>query len=710
MTTETTPALRKWTATDAGPIQIKRIQKALSAVRSRGTAVRELWGVRGESEHTSIVTKIGDPCRPEVLELLGTVGERYDYTITRRTAPQILADLEALLPQIELPTEDRRRDPEEARARDEAAKAARAEREAVKAARESAWKKITAKAPPGSTAVILAEYERDDCDSMSDYFATKTERVCVIGFRTGSRESFATLRKAAACFPPTAHLGPDRDLYTVRHVSTADDPASNRYKGSYVPFGGDLHGSTFSTEGEARAAIESADTLPDCEWIIDHSSIEHRDNYSGGAGNYLKAGGRYSTGWAVRSRPLGAVPYLDFEDQLPAAIEPGEAESFSIVEIFHEKRGCPVFIVAPARRLPETAFSRLRSSCRLAGGWYSRKWGSSPSGFAFKSEEAAKLWAAQHLGTATVPSAASPADTFDDLADRLAQDARVFPRKENTPKQRKQAASARFDASNAQHATDAARALAAGYRAGDLPADLRSIRPTLGELRDLTRRTRDHSREGYYDVIPTDNLASDDPRAEALRRYVNAPDRSEALRSENRAAELPYVRIPGFFPTPADVASDLVGMLPELDHSARILEPSAGRGDLCYAIENRFGPGCIECVEINPELRDLCASRWCVLSEPDFLALEPTPTYDAVVMNPPYEKGADRAHVLHALRFLRPGGTLVALVSPSTPGNADFLFSLSGLPSLLAFEFGDPVSGFAATAVRPVPLTVWTRS
>ena len=38
-------------------------------------------------------------------------------------------------------------------------------------------------------------------------------------------------------------------------------------------------------------------------------SIEHRDNYSMGQGNYLKATTRYGSGWEVRSRNLAWKGY-----------------------------------------------------------------------------------------------------------------------------------------------------------------------------------------------------------------------------------------------------------------------------------------------------------------------------------------------------------------------------------------------------------------
>ena len=41
---------------------------------------------------------------------------------------------------------------------------------------------------------------------------------------------------------------------------------------------------------------------------------------------------------------------------------------------------------------------------------------------------------------------------------------------------------------------------------------------------------------------------------------------------------------------------------------------------------------------------------------PDALGL-----FDAVLMNPPFHMRADIRHILHARKFLKPGGTIVAL-------------------------------------------------
>src|SRR3546814_19124442 len=37
--------------------------------------------------------------------------------------------------------------------------------------------------------------------------------------------------------------------------------------------------------------------------------------------------------------------------------------------------------------------------------------------------------------------------------------------------------------------------------------------------------------------------------------------------------------------------------------------------------------------------------------------------FDAVIMNPPFDRGRDCDHVRHALAFLKPGGVLVAIMS-----------------------------------------------
>lgn len=129
-----------------------------------------------------------------------------------------------------------------------------------------------------------------------------------------------------------------------------------------------------------------------------------------------------------------------------------------------------------------------------------------------------------------------------------------------------------------------------------------------------------------------------------------------------------------FFPTPAALAHDLAGYA-HIKPGDRVLEPSAGDGALIRAIV-QHDPAEVYAVEIRSEAYNQLIG---MALDPahsttqvrchcgDFLALTPRDigTFHAIVMNPPFTRDADLAHVHHAWQFLKPGGRLVALTSPS---------------------------------------------
>jgi predicted RNA methylase len=128
-----------------------------------------------------------------------------------------------------------------------------------------------------------------------------------------------------------------------------------------------------------------------------------------------------------------------------------------------------------------------------------------------------------------------------------------------------------------------------------------------------------------------------------------------------------------FFATPPDVADQLIG-LAGLGPGHVVLEPSAGDG----AIVRRLpAVAAVDCVEADPErariLQTGLPRQPRSVTEADFLTLPPRPVYDRVIMNPPFARGADVRHVLHALRFVKPGGRLVAVMLPASAsrGNAE---------------------------------------
>lgn len=117
-----------------------------------------------------------------------------------------------------------------------------------------------------------------------------------------------------------------------------------------------------------------------------------------------------------------------------------------------------------------------------------------------------------------------------------------------------------------------------------------------------------------------------------------------------------------YFPTPAPVVARLID-LACIKSGMTVLEPSAGSGAIATAAAGRGAA--VDCVERDPGyaavLADLGVAR--LVQVADFLTVPAEPRYDRVVMNPPFTHGTDMRHVEHALRFLNPGGLLVAVMS-----------------------------------------------
>lgn len=119
-----------------------------------------------------------------------------------------------------------------------------------------------------------------------------------------------------------------------------------------------------------------------------------------------------------------------------------------------------------------------------------------------------------------------------------------------------------------------------------------------------------------------------------------------------------------FFGTQPEQAEDVV-IDAEITAGMRVLEPSAGNGGLADPARARGAEVItVENWEINAKA--LRAKGYDPI-ERDFLEVTVDDiggSVDAVVMNPPFNKGADMRHVQHALSFLKPEGVLVSITSP----------------------------------------------
>jgi hypothetical protein len=191
---------------------------------------------------------------------------------------------------------------------DESAKRAAVEVErAARKVRGAA--RLAAEKPEWATGVIVARLEKNESDSMTDYFATSTSRTVFLGWSKSKRNSFAELRKAAAKFAPTAEFGPKLGRFSPFIRFTKDGGVKGYWGGERSHWHSELlaDSKTFTTRVEAEAFIAESGTpyeigfdgeVGKFEWAIHEESIEHRENYSGGRG-YVLGSRDYTSGWTV---------------------------------------------------------------------------------------------------------------------------------------------------------------------------------------------------------------------------------------------------------------------------------------------------------------------------------------------------------------------------------------------------------------------------
>lgn len=133
-----------------------------------------------------------------------------------------------------------------------------------------------------------------------------------------------------------------------------------------------------------------------------------------------------------------------------------------------------------------------------------------------------------------------------------------------------------------------------------------------------------------------------------------------------------------FFETPSDLAKQMVELaeIAYIDYDETkedddaellqdVIEPSAGHGAIADHIDQSR---CLfRCNEIDPEKCKVLVEKGYPVACMDFLISYEEA--DRFIMNPPFTKGQDADHVLHAYSLLRKGGRLVSVMSASVKFN-----------------------------------------
>ena len=163
---------------------------------------------------------------------------------------------------------------------------------------------------------------------------------------------------------------------------------------------------------------------------------------------------------------------------------------------------------------------------------------------------------------------------------------------------------------------------------------------------DLVGKANKLLAEYYGDVIPDG---------------VDRGGKGEGIKTK---AGLPSKNLQYYF-TPEKAAAHFLRNF-GCEAGARVLEPSAGTGHLVRPL--LAAGACVDAIEIDAErcaiLRLERSPRLRVM-QGNFLTTHPQPIYSAVVMNPPFYGTHWMEHVRHAFDFLKPGGTLHAILPAS---------------------------------------------
>lgn len=177
----------------------------------------------------------------------------------------------------------------------------------------------------------------------------------------------------------------------------------------------------------------------------------------------------------------------------------------------------------------------------------------------------------------------------------------------------------------------------------------------------------------YTFTVPTANSV-----AQAKQNFVRAL--KEHGGNAPTSADIKYLPADPdaeFYPTPSWLAGKMLACLDRDAPIRSVLEPSAGKGDLLYALQKynaaqRYGKDedifeLTDVIEADQNLRGLLKGAGFRVIGDDFLQFHTHKHYDLILMNPPFSNGD--AHLLRALDIQSGGGQVLCLLNAETLKN-----------------------------------------
>lgn len=158
--------------------------------------------------------------------------------------------------------------------------------------------------------------------------------------------------------------------------------------------------------------------------------------------------------------------------------------------------------------------------------------------------------------------------------------------------------------------------------------------------------------KGYDEALRDGKLKSEKEKTTFDVKYLPEGDNSE------------------FFPTPKSVCGQMIGCV-NWAKVKTILEPSAGKGDLCEAVthfckHSKYERNVdIDCVEMDANLRLILKGKGYRVVHDNFLGYVTSKKYDLIIMNPPFSNGDE--HLVRAIEMQEwAGGQIVCLLNAET--------------------------------------------
>lgn len=194
----------------------------------------------------------------------------------------------------------------------------------------------------------------------------------------------------------------------------------------------------------------------------------------------------------------------------------------------------------------------------------------------------------------------------------------------------------------------------------------------VAEAREQGQLIEDQAGTGFFlKKGPEPSTTTPEPAPpKAVEAAPSKAEGFEAMRA-SLASGVKAVAVPQLFQTPPDVAQQVIAAA-EIRPGHRVLEPSAGMGALLAAMPEDTD---VVAIESDQGLAKILRAKFpgVLTFNADFLRdcgtdeassqIVLQPAFDRIIMNPPFAARADVEHVMNAMRFLRPDGKLVSIMS-----------------------------------------------